>query len=190
VDDIDKKVTQKLKDVKKYEVNLILSDINNYFRIIKSVMNYLVTERGMGGVYVSTTRPSKAMISRLGAEKINMDDVFFVDSVSYMAEGPPASVDNVIFIESPTMLEMMMIKTDTLLRKAKSPDKFVFFDSINSLAIYNSENILSEFIHVLVNSFAGKDIYSFILSVKGGTPKNIEPLLRMVCDNVVEIGGE
>jgi len=190
VDDIDKQISQKLKDVKKYEVNLILSDINNYFRVIKGVMNYLVTERKMGGVYVSSTRPSKAMISRLGAEKINMEDVFFVDSVSYMSEGPPESTDNVIFIESPTMLEMMMIKTDTMLRRAKSANRFVFFDSINSLAIYNNENILSEFIHVLVNSLGGKDIYSFILSVKGEAPKAIETLLKMVCDNVVEIGGE
>jgi len=96
----------------------------------------------------------------------------------------------VIFIESPTMLEMMMIKTDTMLRRAKSPNRFVFFDSINSLSIYNNENILSEFIHVLVNSLGGKDIYSFILSVKGEIPKGIENLLKMVCDNVVEIGGE
>ena len=190
MDDIDKQIIQKLKDVKKYEVNLILSDINNYFRVIKGIMNYLVTERKMGGVYVSTTRPSKAMISRLGAEKINMEDVFFVDSVSYMSEGAPESTDNVIFIESPTMLEMMMIKTDTMLRRAKSPNRFVFFDSINSLSIYNNKNILSEFIHVLVNSLGGKDVYSFILSVKGEAPKGIESLLKMVCDNVVDIGGE
>lgn len=185
--DADKEIVQKLKGINKYETNLILPAVNNYFKSIKGIMGYLITKKGMGGVYVSATRPSKAIMSRLGSE-INLDDVFFVDAVSYMVEGAPPSSGNVIFVESPTMLEMMMTKTEMQLKKVKAKEKFVLFDSINALSVYNNENILSEFIHVLVNNLSGKEIYSFILSVSEQTSKKISSMLRMVCDNIVELG--
>ncbi len=189
VADVDKEIVQKLKDINRYETNLILPAVNNYFKSIQGIMSYLVTKKGMGGVYVSATRPSKAIMSRLGSE-INLDDVFFVDAVSYMVEGVPPPSGNVIFVESPTMLEMMMTKTEVQLKKVKSANKFVLFDSINALAVYNNENILSEFIHVLVNNLSGKEIYSFILSVSEQTSEKISSMLKMVCDNTVELGGE
>ncbi len=187
--DADKEIVQKLKDINKYETNLILPAVNNYFKSIQGIMSYLVTKKGMGGVYVSATRPSKAIIARLGSE-INLDDVFFVDAVSYMVEGVPPPSGNVIFVESPTMLEMMMTKTEVQLKKVKAANKFVLFDSINALAVYNNENILSEFIHVLVNNLSGKEIYSFILSVSEQTSEKISSMLKMVCDNIIELGGE
>lgn len=187
--DVDKEMVQRLKDINKHETTLILPAVNNYFKSIKGILSYLIRERGMGGVYVSATRPSKAMISRLSSE-INLDDVFFVDAVSYMVEGAPPPSGNVIFVESPTMLEMMMTKTEVQLKKVKAKEKFVFFDSINALAVYNNENILSEFIHVLVNNLSGKEIYSFILSVKQQTYEKIESMLKMVCDNTIELGDE
>ncbi|MEW6069192.1 MAG: hypothetical protein AB1485_01105 [Candidatus Thermoplasmatota archaeon] len=186
--ELDREIASKLKGIKSYEVTLIPVDINNYFKVILGTMKYLVNERDMGGVYISATRPSKAIISRLESENINLSDVLFVDSVSYMSEGPPPPADNVIFVESPTMLELILTKADILLKKAKSARKFIIFDSINALSIYNSEKILTEFLHVLVNALGAKEIASLLLSVKGQTPKEIDGLLRMLCDNVIEIG--
>lgn len=188
--ELDKEISQQFKSIKKNEVTLLSTDINNYFKTILGTVKYLANDRNMGGVYISATRPSKAIISRLENEKINTGDIFFVDSVSYMSEGPPAPMDNVIFIESPTMLEIIITKTDALLKRIKSADKFVFFDSINALSIYNSEKILSEFLHVLINSLGGKSALSVLVSVRGQTPKDIESMVRMICDNTVEIRGE
>lgn len=185
-----KEIASKLKGLKSYEVTLMPVDINNYFKVILSTMKYLANERDMGGVYISATRPSKAIISRLESENINLNDVLFVDSVSYMSEGPPLPAENIVFIESPTMLELILIKADTLLKRVKSSSKFVLFDSINALSIYNSEKILTEFLHILVNALGSKETSSLLLSVKGQTPKEIEGLLRMLCDNVIEIRGE
>jgi archaellum biogenesis ATPase FlaH len=185
-----KEIASKLNGIKRYEVTLMPVDITNYFKVILGTMSYLVNERDMGGVYISTTRPSKAIISRLENENITLKDVLFVDSVSYMSEGPPAPLKNVIFIESPTMLELILIKIDTLLKVVKSNSKFVLFDSINALSIYNSEKILTEFLHLLVNALSAKEASSILLSVKGQTPKDIDGLLRMLCDNVIEIRGD
>ncbi|MDI6855827.1 MAG: hypothetical protein QMD21_03460 [Candidatus Thermoplasmatota archaeon] len=187
--EIAEEIASKLKQLKSHEVTLISVDITNYFKVILGAMSYLVNHRKMGGVYISATRPSKAVISRLETENVNLSDVLFVDSVSYMSEGPPPPADNVVFVESPTMLELILTKTDSLLKRAKSEHKFVFFDSVNALSIYNSEKILTEFLHVLVNALSAKDASSLLLSVKEQTPKDIDGLLRMLCDNVIEIRG-
>lgn len=188
--DVVRMILKGLKEINKSDVNLLLSDINNYFISIKSTMDYFINTCMFGGVYISSTRPAKSIINRLENMGIKLKNIYFVDTVSYLSEGPILSNENISFLESPTMLEMILTKTENMLTRVKTNDKFIFFDSINALTIYNDEKILTEFIHVLVNNLSGKNAYTILLCVKGQTPGNIESLIKMVTDNVIDIRGD
>ncbi|MDI6708936.1 MAG: hypothetical protein QME47_07635, partial [Candidatus Thermoplasmatota archaeon] len=73
--EIAEEIASKLKQLKSHEVTLISVDITNYFKVILGAMSYLVNHRKMGGVYISATRPSKAVISSLETENVNLSDV-------------------------------------------------------------------------------------------------------------------
>ena len=85
------------------------------------------------------------------------------------------------------MLEGIMLKMDWLLRKIKTDNKFIFFDSINTLSIYNEERILQEFIHILINKLRSMDIFTIVLSMGEQISKQIESMLMLTCDETIDI---
>jgi KaiC/GvpD/RAD55 family RecA-like ATPase len=140
----------------------------------------------LGGIYITTSRPSAHIVNELEAAKANMSDVYFVDLVSMTVGG---SVDDArtLYIESPTMLESILLNITLLERRLKSKRRFVLFDSINGLNIYSEPKVLREFINVLGNSMRIKEIYSMLLTVEEQTGDELAAALELLSD--VMIGG-
>jgi archaellum biogenesis ATPase FlaH len=138
-------------------------------------------------MYVTSTRPARAIINRLRGERIPVDNMYFVDCISYTVGGTAERSDKIAYIESPTLLETIMLKIFWLLKRTPGDKKFVFFDSINTLSIYNEQKILSEFLHILVNKLRAQDIFTVVLLVGEQTPKEVESMLRLVCDETVDL---
>jgi len=91
-------------------------------------------------------------------------------------------------VESPTMLENIMLKVEYLIRKSQSKDKLVVIDSINSLAIHNNNWILSEFLHVLVSGLRSRDAYTVILTVEEHSTPELNNMVNLVCDHGIHAG--
>ena len=179
---------KEFRNLTDYAIVSLNVDTNNYFPVIRGVITQLTAERMMGGVYVTSTRPARAIMSRLQTEKSRLDDVYFVDCISYAVGGTRGlGKEQVVYVESPTMLESIMLKIIWLLRRIKSEKKFVFFDSINTLAIYNDQKILSEFFHILINKLRTQEVFTTILSVGERAPVEVESMLRLICDDSVDL---
>ncbi len=82
-----------------------------------------------------------------------------------MIMGAMAQNDKIIYVESPTLLENVVLKVEYLMRKLEKGSKLVVVDSINSLAIHNDTKMLSEFLHVLISGLSPKGSYPVILSI-------------------------
>jgi hypothetical protein len=121
-------------------------------------------------------------------EKIPVKKLYFVDAVSYLMGSIRRDIPRSTFIESPTMLETIMLKTDYFIKQIKGDDKFALFDSISGLSIYNDEKMVQEFIHILTNTMRMKDINTILLSVKEQTSPGIDSMLRLNCDDTLEVG--
>ena len=98
--------------------------------------------------------------------------------------------ENVLYIESPTMLEMIILKVEYLIKKTSrhaERKKIVILDSINSLAIHNNTKILSEFLHVLTNGLRAKDAYTVIFMLAEHSSEELENIVAFVCDDVLAV---
>ncbi|HEY5538475.1 MAG TPA: hypothetical protein VIL58_02915, partial [Thermoplasmata archaeon] len=93
-----------------------------------------------------------------------------------------------IFVESPTMLENLMLKVEFLIRKHSDRRALVVLDSINSLAIHNNTKILSEFLHILVNNLRSRGAYTVIFSMQEYETDEIRNMLVLVSDESIELG--
>jgi hypothetical protein len=100
--------------------------------------------------------------------------------------GTSVRSEHVSFVESPTMLENIMLKVEFLMRSIEG-NKLVLLDSINSLAIHNNTKILSEFLHILVNNLRAKNAYTLILSVEEQSSEEINNMLGLVCDETINL---
>jgi hypothetical protein len=90
-----------------------------------------------------------------------------------------------LYVESPTMLESILLNISLLERRLKSKRRFVMFDSVNGLSIYSEPRVLREFINVLGNSMRIKEIYSMLMTVKEQTSDELASALKLLSDRVI-----
>jgi archaellum biogenesis ATPase FlaH len=138
----------------------------------------------LGGIYITTSRPSAHIVAELEEAKANLSDLYFVDLVS-MTVGGNTDDARTLFIESPTMLESILLNISLLERRLKAKKRFVLFDSINGLSIYSEPKVLKEFINVLGNSMRIKSIYTMLMTVEEQTDDDLAAALELLSDTMI-----
>ena len=167
----------------------IVTDITNYLPVIKGIVAF-ATENGYKCIYVTCTIPARVVMEQLSSEGIKAENLFFVDSISYMVGSSAEERLQTVFVESPTMLESITLKVETWLKKLKEGKRLVFLDSVSTLAMHNDAGLLSEFLHYFVTNLRSRGIRVVVLSVAGQTPEGVETVLRLVCDETIILKGE
>lgn len=175
-------IIKKLKEMPKHSAVSFLTDTDNYFNTVDICAKFM-TENNFNGIYVTSTRPASIIEKRLAEKGIISKNIHFIDCISYMVGGS-AQAERTSYLESPTMLENIMIKIDTLIKKLKG-EKCVVIDAVNTFTIYNEERLLSEFIHILVNSLRVKEIFTILITVEEQTPKELQAMIELVCDDKI-----
>ncbi|MCI4347399.1 MAG: hypothetical protein L3J97_02120, partial [Thermoplasmata archaeon] len=90
---------------------------------------------------------------------------------------------------SPTMLEGIMLRIEYLLRKHPNHRNMVIVDSVNSLAVHNSPDVLSEFFHILVNNLKTRAVLTVLFSTTDGEGSELDRILSLVVDESFSLGG-
>jgi KaiC/GvpD/RAD55 family RecA-like ATPase len=161
---------------------------DQYFDALQGMLDRFAVKRNMEVIYVTTTIPSQSIISALEVLEIPMEHVWFVDCISQIMMSQAKRHAHAIVVESPTMLENIMLKVEFLLRKHPDRNALVVLDSINSLAIHNNTKILSEFLHILVNNLRSRGAYTVIFSMREYETDEVRNMLVLVSDETLEIG--
>ena len=161
---------------------------DQYFDAIQGMLDRFATKKDLDVVYVTSTIPSQSIINALEALEISIDHIWFVDCISQIMMSKEKRHAHTIIVESPTMLENIMLKVEFLLRKHSDRKALIVLDSINSLAIHNNTKILSEFLHILVNNLRSRGAYTVIFSMHEYETEEIRNMLVLVSDETVELG--
>jgi len=147
----------------------------------------VLLNKKLGGIYVTTSRPSSHIVTELEEAKADLSDLYFVDLVS-MTVGGSTGDPRTLYVESPTMLESILLNISLLERRLKAKKRFVMFDSVNGLSIYSEPKVLREFINVLGNSMRIKEIYSMLMTVREQTSEELASALKLLSDKVIGEG--
>ncbi len=166
--------------------------VDNYLDVIRGVLDLFANKKEMDTIYVTATISSEAIRRVLDALDIDTSRIYFVDCISHimMAGATAQQDDHTTLVESPTMLENLMLKVEYLIRRSEAKNKLVVVDSINSLAIHNNNWILSEFLHILVSGLRSREAYTVILSVEEHSSPEINNMVNLVCDHGIRAGKE
>lgn len=161
--------------------------IDHYLDVLRGVLDLFASKKEADVIYVTSTISFDAIKRVLEALDIKTSRVFFVDCISHMTMGASSGKidEHTALVESPTMLENIMLKVEYLIRLSEAGEKIVVLDSINSLAIHNNNWILSEFLHILVSGLRARNVYTVILSVEEHSTPEINNMVNLVCDHGV-----
>jgi KaiC/GvpD/RAD55 family RecA-like ATPase len=166
--------------------------VDSYLDVLGGMLDQFANKKGMDTIYVTATISSEAIKRVLAALDIDTSRVFFVDCISHIMMGASSvqQDEHATLVESPTMLENIMLKVEYLIRRSQAEQKLVIIDSINSLAIHNNNWILSEFLHILVSGLRARDVYTIILSVEEHSTPEINNMVNLVCDTTIRTDGK
>ena len=187
MDSIEEKIQADLKDTPNDSIILISTGAEEYFTAVLTSLKVLLNQKEMGGVYITISRPYSYLSKVLKERGINTKNLLFIDCISCMAGEMPGERERCIFIESPTSLEEITMYIDRLFEQVKTPDKFLFLDSLSTLLIYNSLRSAEEFSHYLINKLRLRGMGGIFISIEHELPEDLPQVLSQVCDKTIHV---
>ena len=187
--ELDQRIAEQLTQVALNSAVQVRVGTANSFMVTASTMIPLMQMFEMGGVYISASRGAVEIIQAFEAVGVDVSHIQFIDLVSSgILGGTDVSYSNVHFVDSPIMLESILLRTLYVLRTMDSQRNFVFLDSVNALAIYNDDRMLAEYLHTFINTFRQREVLTVILNVPDQTPPLVLSNLDTYCTDIVDRG--
>jgi archaellum biogenesis ATPase FlaH len=98
-------------------------------------------------------------LSKTFKEGTRQTNIKFIDCIS-RAAGISEAASNCIYVESPVMLEKIILEILNNFKGMKRDlDKFIVIDSLSALMIYNDPEIIREFMSLVMNRSRSENIH-------------------------------
>ena len=159
---------------------------DQYFAVMSAVLRDIGSEPNAHTIYVSVTNPASLVWSLAQALDIPAERISFVDAISHIMMNYRDPLANASYIESPRMLEDIMLRVEYLLLRRPSPRSIVIIDSANSLAIHNPPELLSEFFHILLTNLKSRQVLAIVLTVTEDGESPLDQMLSLVVDESID----
>jgi len=187
--ELDQRIAEQLTEVSLNSSVQVRCGNSNAFMVTASTMIPLMQMFEMGGVYICATRGAVEIIEGFEAIGVDVSNIQFVDLVSSgILGGTDVAYPNITFVDSPIMLESVLLRTLYILRISSTERNFVLIDSVNALAIYNEERMLAEYLHTFINTFRQREVLSVILNVPDQVPPMVLSNLDLYCTDLIDRG--
>lgn len=183
VKEIFKKETKSLSDY----ILLITMSAKSYQNATTDILKFLVTEQRIPGVYVTLNKPYEIIQRNLADKSIDPKLVIFIDATA-RSEGK--KVENCLSIGSPEKLSDISVAMDQAVKALPAAEKFLIFDSLNTLAIFNKPATVARFIHFLAGKIREWKIKGIIITLGKETDQSLLDQLTQFSDARIDLGGE
>ncbi len=179
---------KELSKVSDKEIALILSDEKKYFATNLKILDILTNKFKEKGIYVTVNRPFESLNEVLKKNKINTKNIFFIDAITLTISGEAKEVPNCLFINSPNSLTELGIALGEAFNSMKQKeDRFIFFDSLSTLLIYNQSKSVSKFAHFLTGKMREWKIKGVLISLQKNVDENLIAQVSQFCDKIIEV---
>lgn len=179
----------KLSGLKDY-IALATVPASSYAKNNLEMVKILVNVQNTPGVYVTLNKPFDTLEKDFKGSDIDVKKIIFIDAVTKTAGGNVKKTNNCLFIGNPENLSDISIAMDQAVRAVPGKEKFVFFDSLSTLLIFNTADIVAKFVHFLAGKMRVWKVKGIIISLEDKkNNKELIDKLSQFCDIVLELGG-
>jgi len=171
---------EELKQLKELKEFVVLATVKakDYQKTNLEIVRNLTEDMNIPGVYVTLNKPYSAMKDILKKAGIDTRLIIFIDAVT---KAEQKKKNDCLFIGSPENLSDISIAMDQAVR-ALPKNKFLFFDSLNTLLVYNEVQTVVKFIHFLASKMRVWKVKGIIISLEKKANKELIDELSQFCD--------
>ncbi|MBI4452533.1 hypothetical protein HY637_03825 [Candidatus Woesearchaeota archaeon] len=166
---------------------LITVDAKNYQNAAIDVLRFLISEQNNPGVYVTLNKPYEVMQRNLASNNIDPRLIIFIDATSRTEH--IKKMENCLYIGSPEKLSDISVAMDQAVKALPTAEKFLIFDSLNTLSIFNKPATVARFIHFLAGKIREWKIKGIIMTLEKETEQALLDELTQFADSRVDFGG-
>ena len=177
---------KEIKSLKDY-ILLVTVDARNYHNVPIDILKFLVNEQGIPGVYVTLNKPYEVMQRNLENNGIDPRLVIFIDAASRTDQAK--KIDNCLCIGSPEKLSDISVAMDQAIKALPTTDKFLIFDSLNTLSIFNKPATVARFVHFLSSKMREWKIKGIVITLEKETEQFLLDELTQFSDARIDLGG-
>ena len=169
---LDLILKQRLKAHNEGSVVVIKTPVENYLETNISSVKSMV-DNGYYGVYLSFQRPFKNISSIFEKNGINLEKIFVVDCASVFSDSVHELNLHNVNMDSGFDVDIIVEKICKSLGFLKSNKKFVFVDSLSTLALHKSFSETLLFSEYMINKVRSNksDNVTFIFNIPKGLDK-------------------
>jgi hypothetical protein len=179
---MDKKLQKELSNLPEDFVALVIIPRAHHEKLHLQLIKYMVKGKNSTGAYVTLNRPYFNLIKAFQKDKVNHRNLLFVDCITKKE----SRAKNCVFLQSARSLSTVSLALNPVY---KSTDmSFVFFDSIDSLALYHDPNMVLRFARSFVEKLREHGKRGIILGLREEIDQKMVDELSVVCDTVIELG--
>jgi KaiC/GvpD/RAD55 family RecA-like ATPase len=180
---------KKLEGMKEYVI-LATVKAKDYQETNLKLIKHLTSEESIPGVYVTLSKPFETMQKIFRRKGIDTDMVLFIDAVTDTSDKEIKKTKECLYIGGPEKLSDVSIAMDQAVRALPSKEKFVFFDSLSVLLMYNQVETVAKFIHFLASKMRTWKVKGIIISLQKNKDKELIDELSQFCDSTFDLGGK
>lgn len=107
--------------------------------------------------------------------------------MSKIANGDIKKTKECLYIGSPENLSDIAVAMEQAVMAIQSEDKFLFFDSLNTLLLYNKAITVAKFIHFLSTKMRTWKVKGIIVSLHKDKDKELIDELSQFCDVIMDM---
>jgi len=149
----------------------------------KNVIKVIRENSKISIIYVTTNKPYEHLLNLFKEQKIDFNNVFFIDCISKQISQSKESTKNCIYLESPSNITGLSIAL-TQASKLVSREKILLLDSLSTLFIYNNEDVVGKFSNFIINKMRTNNVSSVFFVLESDMNKKIMKTIESFVDEV------
>jgi KaiC/GvpD/RAD55 family RecA-like ATPase len=173
---------ERLQVLPKNSVVLVLIPRKSHEQLHLGLIDFVINKLGTSGVYVTLNRSYSNLGSALKSHKINPEKLLFIDCITKREP----KVHNSIFLKTPQSLTSIGVALEQVYKKKGL--SVIFFDSLDSLALYHDQKVVARFARSLVEKLREHGKRGILIGLQEETDKKLVDELSVICDTVIELG--
>ncbi len=149
----------------------------------KEVLNTVKEASKHSVCYVTLNKTFDALNESFSKKGVNMENLVFIDAISKSIQKKPNQSKNVYYVSSPGSLTELSLVISKFLRHEF---KYLIFDSISNLTVYNKKNVVIKFLLDLSNKVKKSKTQAILFAVKSKENEGMINQCSLFVDKVVK----
>lgn len=184
--DVGARLKEKLAEIKESYIVLLVTPTRKYQDVNLELLKYMVNEKKLSGAYITVNKPYTVMKKRLEGV-VDTRKIIFIDAVTKAVSDGRVEEEGVLFIDSPKNLTDISIAISEAANSIPDERKFILFDTLSTLLLYNSAGTVARFTHFLIGRMRSWEAEGVLLSLEKEEGEKIISQISQFCDATIYI---